>query len=754
MSEKINGKSFTLTINGEHALIFPDTSPTAAAEPADTPALPPLSGTFDVSFTRDSTAEAFFNTLRETAYGGLSYGSVCSGIEAASVAWHPLGWRPAWFAEIEKFPAAVLTHHWPDVSNLGDMTKIAAAVRAGSVAAPDVLVGGTPCQAFSIAGLQESLNDPRGQLTLSYVDLANAIDEKREGEGLSPAIHVWENVPGSLNTRDNAFGHLLAGLAGEAEPFEPGERPEPGANNRFWRWRQSSGEHYAKWSKSGYAAGRQRRVAWRVLDAQHFGVPQRRRRVFIVASARNDIDPAKVLFEFKSLCGDLAPRRAARAQPSSAAAGSAAAECHQPKRLPTAFGGGNCSGAIDVAACLTAKGQRLDFDVETFAVMAVHGSQDPDVLHDMTHTLGCNQGQENGIFDGLAVRRLMPVECERLQGFPDGYTAIRWKGKAASDAPDAPRYKALGNSMAVPVMEWLGKRIGLAAAAAPAERRASVPVALPAPVHEEKSRPFLKWAGGKFKVMDTLAEFMPAGARLIEPFVGAGSVFMNLRYSRYLLADVNPDLINLYRQLETSPDAVIKAARQLVELCTSDSGYKAIREEFNGRKAPAVRHAALFLALNRTCFNGLSRYNAKGLFNVGWCKKDAPYFPADELADFARRRSPAREFMCGSFEETISHAGAGDVIFCDPPYEPMPGKNGFTAYARGAFTFEHQKALVDACIEAYGRGARVVITNSGAPLIRELYHSRGFIVHDFTARRAISRDAATRGDVQDVIAIL
>lgn len=753
MGEKLHGKSFTLTINGEHVPLFTDTSPVAAAEPADIPALPPLSGTLDVSFYPDSAAETLCDALRNAVYGGLSYGSVCSGIEAASVAWHPLGWRPAWFAEIEKFPAAVLAHHWPDVANLGDMTKIAAAVRAGSVAAPDVLVGGTPCQAFSIAGLQESLDDPRGQLTLSYVDLANAIDEKREGEGLCPAIHVWENVPGSLYTRDNAFGYLLAGLAGESEPFEPGERPEPGANNRFWRWRKSSGEHFAKWSKSGYVAGRQRRVAWRVLDAQHFGVPQRRRRVFIVASARNDFDPAKVLFEFKSLFGDLAPRRTARAKPSSAAAGSAAAERHQPDGLPAAFGGGNCSGAIDVAACLTAKGQRLDFDVETFAVMAVHGSQDPDVLHDMTHTLGCNQGQENAVFDGLAVRRLMPVECERLQGFPDEFTAIPWKGKPASETPDAPRYKALGNSMAVPVMGWLGERIGLAVAAAPAVRRAASAAPALAPLYEEKTRPILKWAGGKFKVLDTLAAHLPAGDRLIEPFVGAGSVFLNLRYPRYMLADINPDLINLYRQLERAPQEVYSTAQALITACSSNDRFLAIRDEYNARKADDVRQAALFLAINRTCFNGLCRYNAKGVFNVGWCKRETPYFPADELSGFTARNQH-REFVCASFIDTVARAGAGDVVFCDPPYEPMPGKNGFTTYAKGSFSFEQQIQLADALVAAHQRGARAVITNSSAPRIQELYKSRGFDVRYFTARRAISRDAATRGDVQDIIAIL
>jgi len=452
----------------------------------------------------------------------MKYGSVCSGIEAASKAWEPIGWKPAWFSEIEPFPSAVLAHHWPEVTNLGDMTKIAEAVRAGDVEAPDVLVGGTPCQAFSIAGLREGLSDDRGQLTLSYVELANAIDAKRRERGEPEAIIVWENVPGVLSSKDNAFGCFLAGLAGESSELQPAG---------------------GKWTHAGCVSGPERVIAWRVLDAQFFGVAQRRRRVFVVASARKGFDPAAVLFELDSVRRDSAPRRETQkavaaltargvgtcgADDNQAQAGHLIAECangdvsHTLKGegfdgsedgtgrgVPVvAFGGGNTSGNIDVAACLTAKGQRIDFEVETFAV---HGTQDPDTNRELAHTLGRNNGQENAIVTepftlaiggrsegstvevrndgtanalltpnggragmgvgaigwGMQVRRLTPIECERLQGFPDNHTLIGWRGKDADECPDGPRYKAIGNSMAVPVMRWIGERI---AAALPAEK--------------------------------------------------------------------------------------------------------------------------------------------------------------------------------------------------------------------------------------------------------------------------------------------
>lgn len=904
----------------------------------------------------------------------ITYGSVCSGIEAASVAWDGLAWKAAWFAEIEKFPAAVLAHHYPEVPNLGDMTKIAAGVRAGSIPAPAVMVGGTPCQAFSIAGLRKSLDDPRGQLTLAYVDLANAIDEKRASNGEPPAVHLWENVPGSLSTDDNAFGYFLAGMAGEDEAFEPGPRPEQGKNGLGWRWKKSDGKHVAKWPKSGCVIGRQRKLAWRLLDAQYFGVAQRRRRVFVVSSARNDVDPAEVLLEFDGVRRDSPPRReTGQAVAPLTANGSGvggpdfshAAAGH----LISAFGGGNCSGALNVAACLTAKGQRNDFDVETFAVQSatgevshtltaeghdasedgtgrgtpvvafssnghgsfaegisalraksgadhesiavrvIHGTQDPNLLNNLAHTIGCNQGQENVILafsskdygqdavEGISptlragghaeshanagappavaygfqtriarngrgnmadvchalsaesgetgkgdaapcvarcvehaafaentrgelrlfngdgqitgalsagggkpgqgfpsvvshceVRRLTPKECERLQGFPDGWTLIPEKKRnilAADElaylrlmhpdmpeeeahrlAADGPRYKAIGNSMPVPVMRWIGNRIANQIMLVTGEIETQ-PAALPAPPAAKKKRAparkiaddkyprsFLKWAGGKYSVLDEVLAMLPAGDRLIEPFVGSGTVFINAGFKRNLLGDVNPDLINLFNQLQGNPDAVIKTAYQLERGCISGKAHDAIRTEFNGREAHAVRHAALFLALMRTSFNGLCRYNQKGLFNVGWNKKgEANYFPMDELAHFTGMQKEMT-FMCAGFEDVIAQAGEGDVVFCDPPYEPLPDEAGFTAYSGTSFTFADQVRLVECLVAARDRGAKVVITNSSAPAILYLYISNGFRITPLATRRSVSCKSETRKTVNDIIAAL
>jgi len=221
----------------------------------------------------------------------VKYISVCSGIEAASVAWHELGWTPLAFAEIEAFPSAVLKHHYPKVPNVGDMTKFDEWLARGvDVADADLLVGGTPCQAFSRAGLRKSLKDARGNLSLVYIKLLNYIDEKRNDAGRPPAICLWENVPGVLSTKDNAFGCFLGGLAGSDGPLEPPD-PERG------------------WQDAGFVHGPRRTIAWRSLDAQYLGLAQRRHRVFVVASAREGFNPGAVLFESEGVRRDSPPSR-------------------------------------------------------------------------------------------------------------------------------------------------------------------------------------------------------------------------------------------------------------------------------------------------------------------------------------------------------------------------------------------------------------------------------------------------------------
>ena len=469
--------------------------------------------------------------------GLMRFGSVCSGIEAASVAWHPLGWKAAWLSEIEKFPCAVLAHHYPDVPNLGDMTTLPDRIRSGEVEAPDVFCGGTPCQAFSVAGLRKSLDDARGNLSLTFCEIADAIDQVRLIQQSHPSIVFWENVPGVLNTKDNAFGCFLGALAGEDDALIP-----PGG----------------RWSNAGFIDGPQRAVAWRVLDAQYFGVAQRRRRVFVIASARNDFDPAAVLFEFEGLRRNTAPSRETgeriapcvtngppfsrtgnerveteamvvsasytpssiggykegvgtlRAQPAYAIQGNMIGRndnagpqgdgineevCftqNTTDRHAVAVGtdlyNGNITGDVaatmgtpgssvnasgptvmqpfqQTADCLTAaygtkwNGNASADNGSLFVKQAIGWSEELNALEGVQPTIqrGGQGGRHEGVMtQSMAVRRLTPVECERLQGFPDNYTKI------ADKTPDGPRYKALGNSWAVPVVRWIGERIARA----------------------------------------------------------------------------------------------------------------------------------------------------------------------------------------------------------------------------------------------------------------------------------------------------
>ena len=471
----------------------------------------------------------------------MRYLSVCSGIEAATVAWHDLGWQPAAFSEIEPFPSAVLAHHYPNVPNLGDMTKF----KEWDIGTIDLFVGGTPCQSFSVAGLRKGLEDPRGNLALTYVGI---LDKFR------PKWFVWENVPGVLSSGSGRdFGSFLGALG-----------------------------------QIGYG------FAYRVLDAQYFGVAQRRRRVFVVGCLGDWRSAAAVLFERESLLGNPAPSREARqvtptltkegtgvsrtghnedgwyvtaTKPSNFDAtglqhtvGTLCADTHPGaysgqdaytgRLVPQAIAlaentigrqpqnGGNGDGFTvgDPMYTLNATGvhgvaQAIPLDLRnagrdperydeinrqgvgvgeagdpahTLTTACVHGVAHPTVLMDQggsvmnvlqdgtvgtlrreTHghepvvmqPIGLDE-EQNAVVDGfgtlkartagggfegsvmqinMAVRRLTPIECERLQGFPDNYTNIPWRKK--DESPDGPRYKALGNSMAVPVMKWIGKRI-------------------------------------------------------------------------------------------------------------------------------------------------------------------------------------------------------------------------------------------------------------------------------------------------------
>lgn len=366
----------------------------------------------------------------------MKYLSVCSGIEAATVAWHPLAWDAVAYSEIDKFPCAVLAHHYPDTPNWGDMTKF----EDWPDASIDVLIGGTPCQSFSIAGLRKGLADPRGNLALTYLAIAARY---------RPKWVVWENVPGILSSnRGRDFGSFVGGLG-----------------------------------KLGYG------FAYRILDAQYFGVPQRRRRVFVVGYLGDWRRAAAVLFERESLQGHPPPRRETGQDIASTftartnGGGGLGADFECGGGLVgalTANGVGTCGaddnqGQAGHLIAHTLRGEGFDASEDgtgrgtPLVVTSFHGSQDPCVSGHITHPAGRNQGLETCIHlsHTNAVRRLLPVECERLQGFSDNYTLVPYRGKPASKCADGPRYKALGNSMAVPVVRWIGERMpmveGLAA---------------------------------------------------------------------------------------------------------------------------------------------------------------------------------------------------------------------------------------------------------------------------------------------------
>ena len=457
----------------------------------------------------------------------MRYLSVCSGMEAASVAWHPLGWTPVGFSEIEPFPCAILKHRFPNTPNYGSLTEYQSwPLEPGAI---DLLVGGTPCQSFSVAGLRKGLTAPRGNLALTFLGLADK---------LKPRWIVWENVPGVLSSNGGRdFGSFVGALG-----------------------------------QLGYG------WAMRILDAQHFGVPQRRRRVFVVACLGDWRAPAEVLLESDCVRRDIKKGRAKGQSPAASAesgvdanglqrtVGTLCADTHpgaysgqdaySGRLIPSHWEGGDVhptlnqsakgsggvgasnqelfsqggaylvpgqaipiqdgremkknqngmgvakegdpaytidtTGAQSVAipfrkskrACSTTDNETWveadasntlnNFDLgDTRTTHAVVGAiyenhaQDSRVSGplEVAPTVAAKFGTGGGnvpLVGAMAVRRLSPVECERLQGFPDNWSRISWKGKPEEDCPDGPRYKACGNSMAVPVMRWIGERIAAA----------------------------------------------------------------------------------------------------------------------------------------------------------------------------------------------------------------------------------------------------------------------------------------------------
>lgn len=309
-------------------------------------------------------------------------GSLCSGISAASVAWKDLPFKFKWFSEIAEFPSKVLDERYPDVENVGDMNTVPEKLLEGMIEAPDLICGGTPCQAFSLAGWKNGLNDDRGNLTLKFVDIVEKNDTLRKKQRLKQSIILWENVEGVLTDKTNAFGCFLSSLAGFDDVVD-----------------------LSRWPNSGILKGPKRNIAWRILDAKFFGLPQQRRRLYVLAGGK-DFYPENILFD---------------------------------------QGYPDTTATIESELIFKKDGHEFEiFREYTDCLYSAYGTK-----------WNGNAAAYNGSLFAVQnrrIRRLSPLECERLMGFPDQYTDI-------PGARRTPRYQAIGNSWPVPVIKWLGERI-------------------------------------------------------------------------------------------------------------------------------------------------------------------------------------------------------------------------------------------------------------------------------------------------------
>jgi len=274
---------------------------------------------------------------------------------------------------------------------------------------------------------------------------------------------------------------------------------------------------------------------------------------------------------------------------------------------------------------------------------------------------------------------------------------------------------------------------------------------VPCNKNSSKTRPFLKWAGGKYRLVDKLKTQLPEGKRLIEPFVGAGSVFLNTEYDSYLLNDINPDLIALYKTVQTNLETYLADSQTLFTPENNEkSQYYSFREKFNHTTDSYLR-SILFLYLNRYGYNGLCRYNKSGGFNVPFGSYENPYFPEKELKSFSKK-SQSATFLCESYQDTMKRAQKGDVVYCDPPYVPLSSTARFTSYSANDFSLDNQALLAKlARTTSIKNDITILISNHDLPLTRELYH--GSKLSEINVQRNISSKTSDRAKVGELMAL-